>query len=307
MRTPQARHDLPPEPGLPVRLAAGLPFEHQFRPVDRILFEEQRQLAGELMQPARVIGAEIALHFRHRREQLHQEPDQHIEGEAGALGHAGQEGGESLLGEVIRKREAAIGPDAEALRQFQLQPAAHALALHDNRLRGEGRGQRTTQYIRQPVGENFQPVAGVKVQALHRALRLRCRGSKGEPKLCAEAGGLGRLSAARLSSALSSALAAAAAMNHPRLARIQSPTPMRPANLYRLARACWLAFALVPAGVSHAAQAPAEGSLLAQFRAGPLSKITEVIFCVRKPNPTDGHWYANFGYYAHDASRKAWQ
>jgi cytochrome c553 len=82
---------------------------------------------------------------------------------------------------------------------------------------------------------------------------------------------------------------------------------MRPANLYRLARACWLAFALVPAGVSHAAQAPAEGSLLAQFRAGPLSKITEVIFCVRKPNPTDGHWYANFGYYAHDPSRKAWQ
>jgi len=47
--------------------------------------------------------------------------------------------------------------------------------------------------------------------------------------------------------------------------------------------------------------------LLADFRRGPMSNVAEVVFCARKPNPTDGHWYANFGYYAHDANRKAWR
>ena len=52
---------------------------------------------------------------------------------------------------------------------------------------------------------------------------------------------------------------------------------------------------------------PTTGDLLAEFRRGPMSNITDVVFCARKPNPTDGHWYANFGYYAHDANRKAWR
>jgi hypothetical protein len=52
---------------------------------------------------------------------------------------------------------------------------------------------------------------------------------------------------------------------------------------------------------------PATGDLLAEFRRGPMSNITDVVFCARKPNPTDGHWYANFGYYAHDPKRKAWR
>lgn len=30
-----------------------------------------------------------------------------------------------------------------------------------------------------------------------------------------------------------------------------------------------------------------------------------IIFAARALNPTDGHWYANFGYYSHDPSRKA--
>lgn len=38
-----------------------------------------------------------------------------------------------------------------------------------------------------------------------------------------------------------------------------------------------------------------------------MSNVNEVVFCARKPNPTDGHWYANFGYYAHDPERKGWQ
>lgn len=50
----------------------------------------------------------------------------------------------------------------------------------------------------------------------------------------------------------------------------------------------------------------ASSDLLTQFRAGPMSNVTEIVFSARKPNPTDGHWYANIGYYAHDPDRKAW-
>ena len=35
------------------------------------------------------------------------------------------------------------------------------------------------------------------------------------------------------------------------------------------------------------------------FRAGPMKDVEEILFVVRKPG-IDPHWYANFGYYAHD-------
>jgi hypothetical protein len=60
----------------------------------------------------------------------------------------------------------------------------------------------------------------------------------------------------------------------------------------------------VPPG---ALAADAKGALLAQFRQGALSNVTEIVFCTRKPNPTDGHWYANFSYYAADPNRKAYR
>jgi len=46
--------------------------------------------------------------------------------------------------------------------------------------------------------------------------------------------------------------------------------------------------------------------MLNQFRRGPMAQVEEVIFAARGVNPTDGHWYANFGYYAHDPNRKAY-
>ncbi len=64
---------------------------------------------------------------------------------------------------------------------------------------------------------------------------------------------------------------------------------------------------LVLVAVNGWSPARADSGLLAEFRGGPMSNITDVIFCARKPNPTDGHWYANFGYYAHDPNRKAWR
>ena len=48
-------------------------------------------------------------------------------------------------------------------------------------------------------------------------------------------------------------------------------------------------------------------SLLDRLRAGPISGVNEFIFAARKMNDTDGHWYANIGYYAHDPNRKAWR
>ena len=42
--------------------------------------------------------------------------------------------------------------------------------------------------------------------------------------------------------------------------------------------------------------------LKTDFRAGPMKDAKEILFVVRKPG-NDPHWYANFGYYAHDAEQ----
>ncbi len=46
--------------------------------------------------------------------------------------------------------------------------------------------------------------------------------------------------------------------------------------------------------------------LLDSFFSGPLRDIESVVFAARALNPTDGHWYANFGYYSYDPKRKAY-
>lgn len=38
-----------------------------------------------------------------------------------------------------------------------------------------------------------------------------------------------------------------------------------------------------------------------------MTGVDDLILAARKPNESDGHWYANLGYYAHDAERKAWR
>src|SRR6266542_6350315 len=48
--------------------------------------------------------------------------------------------------------------------------------------------------------------------------------------------------------------------------------------------------------------------LLPAFLAGPMRGVEEIVFAARySGSPSkDGHWYANFGYYGPDASRKAY-
>src|ERR1043166_4241224 len=48
-------------------------------------------------------------------------------------------------------------------------------------------------------------------------------------------------------------------------------------------------------------------SSLAEFLEGPMREVDEIVFAARKLNPTDGHWYANFGYYGPDRERKAYR
>ncbi len=62
-----------------------------------------------------------------------------------------------------------------------------------------------------------------------------------------------------------------------------------------------LATVLLLAGVAAAQQ------LSDRFLAGPMAGTREFVFAARKMNETDGHWYANIGYYAHDPNRKAWR
>ena len=47
-------------------------------------------------------------------------------------------------------------------------------------------------------------------------------------------------------------------------------------------------------------------SLLARFLSRQMLGVEEIVFAARALNPSDGHWYANFGYYSHDPSRKAY-
>jgi len=47
---------------------------------------------------------------------------------------------------------------------------------------------------------------------------------------------------------------------------------------------------------------PADEPLLARALAGPMAGVDEIVFAVRQPGK-DGHWYANFGYYAPDDRR----
>ena len=66
----------------------------------------------------------------------------------------------------------------------------------------------------------------------------------------------------------------------------------------------WLT--LAADGAPAEAAGPRRTSLLAAFREGPLKEVASVVFAARGVNPTDGHWYANFGYYSHDPDRKAY-
>ena len=68
-------------------------------------------------------------------------------------------------------------------------------------------------------------------------------------------------------------------------------------------------------GIRALAENPATGdspvksnneSLASGFLEGPMHDVREIVFAARALNRTDGHWYANFGYYAHDPERKAY-
>ena len=62
---------------------------------------------------------------------------------------------------------------------------------------------------------------------------------------------------------------------------------------------------LLPLAAAPATEAT-KPELLATFRSGPMRGVESIVFAARGVNPTDGHWYANFGYYSHDPNRKAY-
>ncbi len=68
-----------------------------------------------------------------------------------------------------------------------------------------------------------------------------------------------------------------------------------------------LMLAMNALGAPSPAKTPTEtGGLLEKFLDGPIRGVESVVFAARALNPTDGHWYANFGYYSHDPDRKAY-
>ena len=65
------------------------------------------------------------------------------------------------------------------------------------------------------------------------------------------------------------------------------------------------AHAAEPVPAPAAPAVPAPGSMLARALAGPMAGVEEIVFAVR-PVGHDGHWYANFSYYARDENRKTY-
>src|SRR5512140_1614790 len=81
------------------------------------------------------------------------------------------------------------------------------------------------------------------------------------------------------------------------------PSAGRAGSLLLLCLLC-----ILTPGASSASGSPSSTpSLTERLHAGPMAGIDEFIFAARKMNDTDGHWYANIGYYAHDPNRKAWR
>src|ERR1043166_8122234 len=68
-----------------------------------------------------------------------------------------------------------------------------------------------------------------------------------------------------------------------------------------------LALLLCPTFLCSVRAAGATNDLLQKFLGGPMNGVDEVVFAARKLNPTDGHWYANFGHYGPDADRKVYR
>jgi hypothetical protein len=54
------------------------------------------------------------------------------------------------------------------------------------------------------------------------------------------------------------------------------------------------------------AEKPIAQNLREEFLDGPMAGVDEIVFACRQLN-YDGHWYANFGYYAENADRKAYR
>ena len=48
-------------------------------------------------------------------------------------------------------------------------------------------------------------------------------------------------------------------------------------------------------------------SRLPPFAREAMAGVDDLIFAARKLNDSDGHWYSNLGYYAHDPNRKGWR
>jgi hypothetical protein len=66
-----------------------------------------------------------------------------------------------------------------------------------------------------------------------------------------------------------------------------------------------VAAALAGEVIAGDATATRAASLFTRFRSAEMKSVPGIVFAARGVNPTDGHWYANFGYYAHDPARKA--
>jgi hypothetical protein len=74
-----------------------------------------------------------------------------------------------------------------------------------------------------------------------------------------------------------------------------------------LAKGSWIIYDYIYLGTNPEPAKISTGTegLLARFMEGPMRGVEEIVFAARKL-ASDGHWYANFGYFAYDANRKVY-
>ena len=93
-------------------------------------------------------------------------PGVHVRGDRGGFGkidHLAEE----LVDEHPGKQVFHVGTDAVLPGGFQVQPPLHALALHNDDFRLQGRQRVSVQARSHFLLEDFETVAGVKMQSGH--------------------------------------------------------------------------------------------------------------------------------------------
>jgi hypothetical protein len=138
-----------PKQRLPILPLARVPIQNHFRAKDDVLVENVSDSSGQLIGAQfSALAAHVICHRRELRtgrkagQILHDPPRHHVLIEKIRRFGLRESVLEKIAKEILWKRELHIGANALAFCDLLLEPAPHAVALHNDNFRQEGRPQR---------------------------------------------------------------------------------------------------------------------------------------------------------------------